>query len=327
MAEISVIVPIYNTELFLNRCIDSLLSQTFTDFELFLVDDGSTDASGEICDRYALQDDRVRVFHQTNQGQAAARNHALDWVFANSESKYIAFVDSDDWVHPHFLELLHEGMTRFHVNICQCNHMETTGVEPIPEISDNMFCITAEEQYIQHYSAFMWDKLFSKSCWKEMRFPEGQIYEDVAIWYRILFAQQKLAYVDEVLYYYYINPNSTVRENWTAPHFARIKAWDAQIAFFEQYGNKTLLETALDHYCTVAVDEFYAISKSERLTIEEKKTYHANIDNRIRKLMKRYHRQLKDHPNYRWCLEAAHPILAACYWKMRSVLNALGRSE
>ena len=98
MPLISVIVPVYNTEHYLHRCVDSILAQTFTDFELLLVDDGSTDKSSEICEEYVASDCRVRVFHHENQGQAAARNQALDWMFANSDSKYISFIDSDDWI-------------------------------------------------------------------------------------------------------------------------------------------------------------------------------------------------------------------------------------
>ena len=88
MSEISLIVPVYKTEPYLHRCIDSILSQTFTDFELVLVDDGSPDKCGVICDEYAKQDKRIKVFHQNNKGQAAARNLALDWVFENSDSGF-----------------------------------------------------------------------------------------------------------------------------------------------------------------------------------------------------------------------------------------------
>ena len=101
MAAISVIVPIYKVEAFLHRCVDSILAQTFADFDLVLVDDGSPDGCGAICDDYAARDSRVRVIHQKNQGQAAARNHAL----AAAKGDWVCFVDSDDAVHPQMLEL------------------------------------------------------------------------------------------------------------------------------------------------------------------------------------------------------------------------------
>ena len=96
MPGISVIVPVYKVENFLHRCVDSILAQTFTDFELILVDDGSPDGCGEICDAYAREDSRIHVIHQKNGGLSAARNTGIDWVLENSDSRWLAFVDSDD---------------------------------------------------------------------------------------------------------------------------------------------------------------------------------------------------------------------------------------
>ena len=106
MPTISVIVPVYKVEKYIHRCVDSILSQTFTDFELILVDDGSPDNCGKICDEYAEKDIRIHVIHQENGGLSAARNAGIDWVFANSDSEWITFIDSDDWVHPEYLERL-----------------------------------------------------------------------------------------------------------------------------------------------------------------------------------------------------------------------------
>ena len=97
---ISIIVPVYNTEKYLDQCIQSILSQTYTDFELLLIDDGSTDSSGVICDRYAEQDSRVRVFHKPNGGVSSARNIGLD----NTKGEWITFLDSDDWIAPSMLD-------------------------------------------------------------------------------------------------------------------------------------------------------------------------------------------------------------------------------
>ena len=321
MPEISIIVPVYNTEKYIHRCVDSILSQTFTDFELLLVDDGSPDNCGTICDEYAVKDNRVRVFHQENQGQAAARNHALDWVLANSESEYIAFVDSDDWVHPRYLELVYEGILRFDVNISQCRHVVTNERHTPATVKDNISCISVEEQYTQYYSAFMWDKLFKRSCWSEMRFPEGQIYEDLAICYRMLFAQKQIALVDAELYFYFHNVDSTVHQDWKPGRMARLDAWDAQVLFFKNSGNRILLETALDHYCQIACNEHYAIEHSESLAKENKEKYQSIIKDRVRKLLSKYWWQQKrmlkkKSPEYRWCLEVVHPIVAGIYWKL-----------
>ena len=106
MPTISVIVPVYKVEKYIHRCVDSILNQTFSDFELILVDDGSPDNCGAICDEYAAKDSRVVVIHQENGGLSAARNAGIDWAFANSDSQWLSFIDSDDWVHPEYLQKL-----------------------------------------------------------------------------------------------------------------------------------------------------------------------------------------------------------------------------
>lgn len=124
---LSIIVPVYNTEKYLNRCIDSILAQTFMDFELILVDDGSPDNCGAICDENAAKDSRVHVIHQENCGQSAARNAGIDWVFAHSDSKWISLVDSDDWVHPQMLERLYHAVLEHNVKVSICGYEETSG--------------------------------------------------------------------------------------------------------------------------------------------------------------------------------------------------------
>lgn len=106
MGVISIIVPVYKVEKYLKRCVDSILEQTFRDFELILVDDGSPDQCGRICETYAEKDGRTIALHRENGGLSAARNTGLDWMFANSESSYVTFIDSDDWIHPLYLETL-----------------------------------------------------------------------------------------------------------------------------------------------------------------------------------------------------------------------------
>ena len=126
MALISVISPVYNTEKLLPRCLDSILSQTFQDVELILVNDGSRDRSGEICEEYASKDSRIHVIHQNNSGVSAARNAALDWVMEHSNSRWIMFVDSDDWVHPLILQTLLELNRKYQVKVSACGYLETS---------------------------------------------------------------------------------------------------------------------------------------------------------------------------------------------------------
>ena len=120
MTRISVIVPVYNADLYIKDCIESILRQSFRDFELILVDDGSLDRSGEICDAYEKKDSRIRVIHQTNQGQAAARNHAIKIA----KGEWVCFVDSDDLIHPNMLKSLLHAAIETGSNISACDRLE-----------------------------------------------------------------------------------------------------------------------------------------------------------------------------------------------------------
>ena len=122
MSQISVIVPVYKVEAYLPACIDSILAQTFTDFELILIDDGSPDHCGTICDEYAKKDVRIHVIHQENGGLSAARNAGIDWVFKNSDSQWITFVDSDDMIISGMLERLRSVILITKADVCTCLH-------------------------------------------------------------------------------------------------------------------------------------------------------------------------------------------------------------
>ncbi len=309
----------------MRRCIDSILAQTYTDYELILVDDGSSDKSGLICDDYAEKDQRIKVFHQANQGQASARNHALDWIFENSNSKYISFVDSDDWIHPRFLELLHKGINRYDVNICQCGHLETDGADKILNANETMLCITPDEQFVKYYSAFMWDKLFSRSCWERLRFPENQIYEDVAIWYKILFAESKIAIVNDVLYYYYQRSNNTTNGVWTPQKFTQITAWKEQIDYFEQHENRYVLCTATRRFCWVLVHQYKEICNSNKITKLQRLYYKTKVKNKLRRVVLGHKCELKELGEYAKYYDFAFPIGSWIFWTWYGIKGKITR--
>ena len=329
MPTISAIIPVYNTAEYLNRCIDSILAQTYTDFELLLVDDGSTDSSGAICDEYAAKDSRVRVFHQGNQGQAAARNHALDWMFANSDSEYISFIDSDDWVHPRYLELLLEAIRKFNVNISQCGHVLSEKPIDFPALSGEISLISVEEEYIHWYSGTIWEKLFRRSCFSSIRFPEGQIYEDVAIWYKILFAEEKVGLVKDALYFYFISPNSTVQKDWTPPRFARILAWDDILRYLDNYGNRNVLQNAVGRCCRVARGHYKEINRSTAVTRATKIKYIARIRRRLKRILLKYKWAIEADGLYTDYCELAfplvYPVYSWVYWTNVGIKKKLKR--
>ncbi len=172
MPEISIIVPVYKTEKYLPQCIESILAQTFADFELILVDDGSPDNSGIICDEYAAKDSRIQVIHQENAGVSAARNAGLDQAIGT----YIMFCDSDDWVEPEWCASLYEGITKNDVAMAICGHKEFHREKGniIKKMIDSSSCIPLQEWFgFYPHMCFVWDKILHREqiVQHNVRFP------------------------------------------------------------------------------------------------------------------------------------------------------------
>lgn len=183
MAAISVIVPIYKVEAFLHRCVDSILAQTFADFDLVLVDDGSPDSCGNICEEYARRDGRIHVIHQKNGGLSAARNTGIDWAQANSDSRWLAFVDSDDWVHPDFLRRLYRMVQETGCLMSACGYFRTEGGD-FPAVGSPEYRVLSADDYYcpdeaeEDVPAIAWNKLYHKSLFETLRYPVGKLHED-----------------------------------------------------------------------------------------------------------------------------------------------------
>lgn len=213
MPKISVMVPVYKVEQYLNRCIDSILNQTFTDFELILVDDGSPDNCGKICDEYAQKDKRVVVIHKENGGLSDARNKGLDWAFANSDSEWITFIDSDDWVHEKYLELLYKTVIDTGVNIASCGFESTYETSfGDEEIADYDVIVDAPDllvgkglKYNEYNFSIAWARLYQKQLWSDIRFPYGKLHEDEFTTYKLIYKCSTVAVVKKNLYYYFRN--------------------------------------------------------------------------------------------------------------------------
>ena len=237
MPEISVIVPVYNVEKYLNRCIDSILNQSFPDFELILIDDGSTDNSGVICDKYAEKDNRVFVIHQKNAGQASARNVGLRKVFATDKTQWIAFIDSDDWISNNYFKALLNAVKENSATISLC------GITRIAEdgtseqsSSFSWKIVSPEELYITDVTTANspCGKLFHKELLRNVQFPDGKTQEDLFLIYRIIFLFSELLYVPTVVYYYYINPTGTTGKPWTHARLSAVEALTEQCLYFRK---------------------------------------------------------------------------------------------
>lgn len=235
MPMITVIVPVYKTEKYLERCVKSILSQTYGNFELILVDDGSPDNCPAMCDLWKEKDKRIKVFHKENSGQAGARNLALDWMNENSTSEWVCFVDSDDYVHPKMLENLLRAAESTQTKISVCELSATHG-EPMDDDveSYDVHVVTPEFFFCHDYNHANGPccKLFRRECFLNIRFPEGKIYEDAFILYKILFSCDKIALLNWVGYAYYENPDSTTRRAWSFRNLDQLQMIDEQIDFF-----------------------------------------------------------------------------------------------
>lgn len=228
MPEISIIVPVYKVESYLNRCVDSILAQTFKDFELILVDDGSPDNCPIICDKYVQNDIRCSVLHLKNGGQSHARNAAL----SVAKGKYIGFVDSDDWIMPDMYEYLHDFITRTGADVVSADYAFTDGkgilqqknfFETVINGSDNILEFYLSRDKMHGKNDFpVWIKLYKRDFFTEIKFPEGKIYEDNITNFKILSKCKKYAKSSKIVYAYFQRPESTTKTMLTAKHLSLI---------------------------------------------------------------------------------------------------------
>lgn len=290
MAQISVIVPVYNSEKYLSRCVDSVLAQTFSDLELILMDDGSSDASASICDAYADKDSRVHVIHQKNAGVCVARNNALDWVFANSSSQWLFFIDNDDWMHPETLERLHKAAMDSDVQISICGYELTNGADPQvqPELLEPVIW-KAEAFYPQHFvnATVCWGKLYRRSIFDGKRYPPGKFLEDEFLTYRLLFESDRLAVIPAPLYAYFYNDTGITKSKWKPKRLDAWEAYEQQIAFFDQQGLEDLVHFRFREYLDSGMRHLAAAEEDPDAFAEEIRFIEKRMRNVIRRAWKR----------------------------------------
>lgn len=220
MRKISIIVPIYNAEKFLSRCVNSVLNQNYENIEVILVDDGSIDKSGKICDEYAKKDKRIRVIHQKNSGVSAARNTGID----NATGDYIEFLDSDDEILPNLYNDLIPCIENNGLDILVFNSQRVKDNKIKTSKHTGKFYIDNKyNALIKEFSndgGCVWNKIYKRKVVENVRFPEGRLFEDTATGYRFIENADTVGYIDKVYYNYYYNSNSitntsfNVRNRW-----------------------------------------------------------------------------------------------------------------
>ncbi len=202
---ISIIVPVYKVEQFIHECVDSIIDQTYNHLEIILVNDGSPDSCGEICEEYAKQDYRIVVVHKENGGLSSARNAGLDIC----KGEYIAFIDSDDVIHPQFVELLYANIKEGDLAFCEMlsfdSHVdiEKVKVENFSrKIFDNKELLSKIITFKAPNVAVAWNKLYHRKLWNTTRYPTGKIHEDEFVIHEILDQCKEIVFIDAKLYYY-----------------------------------------------------------------------------------------------------------------------------
>lgn len=217
---ISVIVPVYNVDHYLRNCLNSILNQSYKNIEVILVDDGSTDTSGLICDEYAGIDTRIKVIHKKNEGVSSARNVGVD----NASGNYIAFVDSDDYILNDYLEYLYKLQKKTNADISCCNFefiYENTAMIKTKKQEENILEFDSKNAlinllYQKEIDTSLWGKLFESKHVKKHKFPEHKIFEDLAVFYKIVMESDKIVYSNLKKYMYLQRDNSIISANFNS---------------------------------------------------------------------------------------------------------------
>lgn len=251
---ISVIVAIYNIEEYIQRCVDSIRSQTYSNLEIILVDDGSEDGSGRLCDDYAAKDGRIRVIHKANGGLSDARNAGMELA----RGEYIGFVDGDDWIEADMYRAMYEACERGKAQIAACRYKQITKSGMIDGSAGNSVLLSraealevylcGDERYLIYNS--VWSKLFARELIADMRFPVGKNSEDIMFTTRAFCRMERLAYLDTAYYNYVLDREGSIMNEKAGERRLRdeIPFWREQIAHLREQGMAELSDKAAYHF-------------------------------------------------------------------------------
>ncbi len=243
---ISIIVPVYKVEPYLSCCIESIINQTCKDIEIVLVDDGSPDKCGRICDKYAREDERIRVFHTDNHGLSAARNVGIK----EARGEFVGFVDSDDWIEPDMYEVLLAKAIEFDADVCECNFWFGTSTKNYSNIEDAIYRNkeSLEALFNNKICHVAWNKIYKRKLFDSVSFPEGRNIEDISIMH-LLIDQTKTVVVMSDKKYHYRQRADSIKYTYSASNL--IDYADAFLDRFRFYDKNK--------------DVLYAVNENEQL--------------------------------------------------------------
>lgn len=286
--EISIIVPVYNVENYITGCVESILNQEFKNFELILVNDGSTDKSGLICDEYEKKDDRVKVIHQEYKGVSAARNVGIN----NAKGHYIGFVDSDDYIYKDMYSTLYDlcEQTNSDIGVCKL-FREIDG--KIINLDDNLIIkeMDNEEAMKELFKGILYrfslaNKLFKKSCFNDVEFPEGRIHEDLSTTYKLFANSAKTVYTNSTGYVYVKRNNSILTSMYSEKRLQAFIGWSEIIPFMKaKY--KNLIDEVISCFSYSCIDNIYYILNQVNEKSEKKK-----LLKRLNVYVKKYYKDI-----------------------------------
>lgn len=266
--EISLVVPVYNVGKYLEHCIISILNQDYENWELILIDDGSQDESGNLCDLFVKKDSRIKVIHQKNQGQAAARNRGIEFAKGN----YISFIDSDDSIKPMFLSTLLQTSKSRNCDIVACGINFVYSKMSESNSSNEIFEKTPDEAlfdlFSDKYFRFeVWNKLYKREIFENLRFKEGQLHEEVYLTPRAIILANKLAYVDLPLYNYLVSREGNTNSSFNLKRLVLIDEFKSLITYLSENRKADIANIAQVCYMSHMLS-LYKIAYRKNVSIE-----------------------------------------------------------
>ena len=318
MPKISVIVPVYKVEQYLDRCVESILAQTFTDFELILVDDGSPDNCPKMCDDWATKDARIKVIHKPNGGLSDARNAGIDWTFANSDSEWLTFIDSDDWINNIFLEKLYNDAIN---NMCSVSMGILYDICTEFKFSNDVHIGKTEDIYCKYYSHCISAccKLYKKNLFDNIRFPIGKLHEDAYITHLLLFQTENITINENAIYYVYQNNDSITRSKWSKKRLDEIDAYEKRLQYFSKKNYNAAYDRTIYAFVNVISNQLNQLN--EHKVGNEK--HITSLKKKLRKTMSNHKSlfsfQSKNYPLY----EIVYPKRMYLYWTAKGLSNKI----